>query len=69
MAKAAKKESPGEGNSLKAPRRPQTGDKVASAVGVDRKTYEKAKAVVFAAQKEPEKHAEIIQAPLDYRPR
>jgi len=38
-----------------------TRDKVAEAVGMSGRTYEKAKVVVEAAEKEPEKHAETVK--------
>jgi ParB-like chromosome segregation protein Spo0J len=38
----------------------KTRDKVAEVVGMSGRTYEKAKAVVEAAEKEPEKHAETV---------
>jgi ParB/RepB/Spo0J family partition protein len=39
----------------------KTRDKVAEAVGMSGRTYEKAKRVVEAAEKEPEKHAETVK--------
>jgi ParB family chromosome partitioning protein len=40
--------------------RGKTRDRVAEAVGMSGKTYEKAKAVVEAAEREPDKHAETV---------
>jgi hypothetical protein len=39
----------------------QTRDKVAEVIGMSGRTYEKAKRVVEAAEKEPEKHAETVR--------
>src|SRR5262249_20367095 len=39
----------------------KTRDKVAEAVGMSGRTYDKAKHVVEAAEKEPEKHAETVK--------
>ncbi len=53
------KKSSGSGK-LPEPDKGDTRDKVAQAVGMSGKTYEKAKAVVEAAEEEPEKHAATV---------